>query len=203
MSRLQIKDQNNMPRVINALQELNRLKIEVGIFGGNNEENHVLMVAGVHEFGTTIRPKKSQYLTIPFPAAGDRSAREIDGLFRPHGTNILAVPKGKKQFEPMFALVKKVEIPERSFLRSTYDENENDIGKNIEKLIPKVISLEMTPETLMNRVGAWIVSRIKRKIIEIKNPSNSSATKENKGSSNPLVDTGRMRRSITWRVVRN
>lgn len=53
---VQITDNNNVPNLIQTLNELNRRKIKIGIFGGANSQ--ILMIATVNEFGTSIHAKK-------------------------------------------------------------------------------------------------------------------------------------------------
>lgn len=92
-------------------------------------------------------------------------------------------------------------IPERSFMRAGFDENESKISNMIETQIGKVMSMEITAKTAMGRVGEYTKGLIQRKITDIRQPPNKPVTIALKGSSNPLIDTGRMRMSITWRIV--
>jgi len=54
---------------------------------------------------------------------------------------------------------------------------------------------------LQNAAGMTAQEAIREAIIELDTPPNAPATIEAKGSSNPLIDTGRMKDSVTW-VVR-
>ncbi|MBW2672317.1 MAG: hypothetical protein JRD89_02725 [Deltaproteobacteria bacterium] len=92
-------------------------------------------------------------------------------------------------------------IPERSFIRSTMDERESDITNMTERLLNQMIQGYLDAETLLSRLGEYITGLIKQKITDIRTPPNAPATIQRKGSSNPLIDTGRMRMSVTWRVV--
>ena len=51
-----------------------------------------------------------------------------------------------------------------------------------------------------NLVGAYAADVIQQRIVDLKEPPNSPITIALKGSSNPLVDTGHMRQSVTWEV---
>lgn len=93
-------------------------------------------------------------------------------------------------------------IPERSFLRSTFDEKEREWFKFIEKNIPKLLDGRLTAHTLCERLGAKMVADVQKKIRDLKDPPNAEATIAAKGSSNPLIDTGGLRQRITYRVVR-
>lgn len=92
-------------------------------------------------------------------------------------------------------------IPERSFLRSTFDEKSNDWYNFIKKRIPKIITGGMKARQLMELLGAKVVSDIQKKIKDIQDPPNAPSTIVAKGSSNPLIDTGGLRMRVTYRVV--
>lgn len=93
-------------------------------------------------------------------------------------------------------------IPERSFMRSTFDEKERDWAKFMESRLKKVLNFQMTVEQMYDQVGAKAVSDIQKKIRDLRDPPNAESTIEKKGSSNPLIDSGDMRRRVTWKVVR-
>jgi len=210
--RKTIQDKNRIPALLKELENLNKLHVEIGVFGEGKSydkdrkevrnEPFVLMIARVHEFGVDIEPKNGKYLTIPLPAAKGTKAGDYDDLFIPHGTNILARPKGKDGFEPMFALVERVTIPERSYMRSTYDEKEKDLEPRLKKLLAALMKGKIDAKELYERIGIWLVMQVQRKIRDIKDPANSEATKATKRSSNPLIDTGRLIQSISYRVVK-
>ena len=189
---------SGMDHIRQELDKLNSQSLQIGIFG--EDDSFMAMIAGVNEFGATIRPKK-QYLTIPTKEANGRSARDIPGLFKPKGKNILAISDGNKGLKVMFYLVKEVNIPERSFLRSTFDEKEGEWQEFFANQIDSLISGSATANSIYSQLGARIASDIQKKIKETSRPSNAAATVANKGTNNPLINTGRLRQSVTWKVV--
>ncbi|EOH4067264.1 hypothetical protein ACL698_001529 [Listeria innocua] len=189
-----------MNKALRELDQLDRYSLQIGLFG--EDDSFIQMIAGVHEFGLTIRPK-GKYLTIPTPEAGERRAREIPGLFKPKGKNILAVAEPDGKLTVMFYLKTEVNIPERSFLRSTFDEKSNKWGELFEGWIDNIIQGELTAEQVYNRLGAKIVDDIQMKIVDIQTPAKSGATLAmNPQKNNPLVVSGRMKNSVTWKVMR-
>jgi len=206
-----VRDDNRVPDLLKVLDELTRKSVEIGVFGEGtsydkdntpvSNEPFILMVARVNEFGMTIQPKHSESLAIPLPIAKDTRPSDHDDLFRPKGTNVLAKKKGKKDFVPYFVLVKSVTIPERSFIRSGYDNAKSKLEKLTESLMEQVLSLKITPQTMFERIGMFLVSEVQRQIRSIKSPPNSKITADRKKSNNPLIDTGRLRQAITYRVV--
>ncbi|EAD5762639.1 hypothetical protein FZ621_02745 [Listeria monocytogenes] len=194
-------DKSTMNKAIRELDQLDRYSLQIGLF--SEDDSFIQMIAGVHEFGLTIRPK-GKYLTIPAPSAGDRRARDIPGLFKPKGKNILAVAGPDGKLTVMFYLKTEVNIPERSFLRSTFDEKSNKWGELFEGWIDDIIHGKLSAEQVYNRLGAKIVDDIQMKIVEIQTPAKSAATlARNPRKNNPLIVTGKMKNSVTWKVMKS
>ena len=91
-------------------------------------------------------------------------------------------------------------IPERSFMRSTIREKRKDIIKLQEKLLKKIQSGDMEVEQALGLIGSFIAGEVTQKIVSIKSPPNHPYTIKKKGSSNPLIDTGQLKNSITWEI---
>lgn len=91
-------------------------------------------------------------------------------------------------------------IPERSFMRSTTKEKKKEIISLQKKLLKKIQAGEMKTEQALGLLGSFVSGLISKKIVDIKKPENSPATIKKKKSSNPLIDTGQLKNSITWKV---
>ncbi|MFC6208338.1 hypothetical protein [Levilactobacillus tongjiangensis] len=197
-----MEDFDRIPDVEREMAELSHLQLQVGIFG--EDGSFMQMIASANEYGADIEPRNGKWLTIPTEnAPKGAKARDIDGIFRPKDKNILAVSDGKGGLIPMFYLVKKVHIPERSFIRSTFDENVDDW---VEYLIDQVIELGMgdsgiTARKIMESLGNRIQRSIVQKIRSIESPANSPITIARKGSSSPLEDTGHLIDAVRYKVV--
>lgn len=165
-----ITDENNIPKLLEVLDELGSNKIEVGIFG--SEGSTVLMIATVQEFGCKIEvtPKMRGYL-------------HSQGLHLKKST-------------------KEISIPERSFIRSGFDEQKERYEERAEMLLDKVLHLELPVKVFMQALGQYIAGQLRLYLTDISSPSNHPFTVARKGSSNPLIDTGRMRQAIDYRVVK-
>lgn len=197
-------DFSEQDRILKTFNDLNKYSLEIGIFG--SDDSFMAMIANVHEFGMTIRPK-GKWLTIPTKEAGDRTAREIPGLFKPRGVNALAVKNKRKQngrdFTVMFWLVEEVNIPERSFLRSTFDEKEKDWFQFFEKRLNDILIKKLDAKQVWEQTGAMITKDIQNKIRAIKTPPKSGATlQRNPNKTNPLIVTGSFIQHVTWKVVK-
>ena len=161
-------------------------------------------LAGIHEYGATITPKKAQYLTVPcHPKAVGKKAREFSDLWTlrtDSGELFLCRNTGKDSFDVYYWLTKSVKIPERAFLRRSHDENGEDVLKKCERALGLVISGQMSLEQYMDMVGRNYASMVKTYIRNLKDPPNSPVTIEAKGSDNPLVDTEGLIESISYRI---
>lgn len=93
-----------------------------------------------------------------------------------------------------------IKIPERSFFRSTLDEEEKKLRKMRKNLLKKIIKGEIEKSIALGLLGRFLSDRITDKIVELKYPENAESTKKSKGSDNPLIDNKQLANSITWRV---
>lgn len=133
----------------------------------------ILMIANVNEFGCRIKVTDKM-----------RSYLHVIGIHLKKDT-------------------KEINIPERSFVRGSYDENKNKIIDNADKLLEKVINLELPVSVFFDALGEYIVGLVQEYMTDLKSPPNHPTTIVNKKSSNPLINTGRLRQSITYKVVRS
>ena len=92
----------------------------------------------------------------------------------------------------------EIVIPERSFLRNGHDTNVDRVMKQTERAIGQVIAGKMTVDDLLDLCGQQMATAIKKYARDLSDPPNHPFTIEQKGSSNPLVDTGSMIGSIMW-----
>lgn len=194
---------NKIPNMIKELEVLNGRKIEVGIFDGE-----LAWLAAIHEYGCNIEAKKAQYLTVPIhPKAKGKKASDFKDLVcieNKKGNKFLIrkINKGKNKgsVEFLYWLTESVKIPERAFLRNGHDAYIDDVMKYSDKLIKQVTSGKMTAEKCLDLLGQTLATKIKRYARDLNDPPNSWATQEAKGNDNPLIDTGDMINSITFKI---
>lgn len=125
------------------------------------------------------------------------TVHEFGVTIYPKNSKYLAVPNGKGGIVKL----KSVTIPERSFIRSTFDEREPTWNEYAVSLIGKIIRRTMTAEELLERLGTRMSTDIKKTMQELDTPPNAPLTVANKGVDNPLIGTGKLRQSVTWKVV--
>lgn len=207
MSVKVIKDHNRLPNLIAIMEELNRTELHVGIFG--KDDSHLLIIANVNEFGCVIKPKKAKRLAIPLnKRARERSPRSFSDLWvlsTGEGANKklwLVRNKGSNQIEFMYWLAKEVVIPERAFLRGGFDANHNQFSEKAVRLLGKVIKGRLSMDHFFEKMGDYIVGELQGYMLNLQDPPNSFATKSAKGKSNPLVDSGRLLKAITYKIIK-
>lgn len=94
-------------------------------------------------------------------------------------------------------------IPERSFIRAGFDYYRSRIEENAVELLEQVIYKGLSAYTFFDALGHIMVGFIQTYITDLDTPPLSPITIKKKGSSNPLIDTGQLRDSITYEVVEN
>jgi len=134
------------------------------------DDSELVMIAAVHEFGTEIQVTD-----------------KMRGWFAANGY-------------PLKKETTVIKIPERSWLRSGYDENIDAIANKVQELLPDVLDNNIDPNTFMDSIGLEFAGMIQQKLRNLQEPANSSMTIERKGSTNPLINSGRLIGAIRHEV---
>lgn len=90
----------------------------------------------------------------------------------------------------------KKNIPERSFMRTAFDENIPEIEAIKSREYDRIITGKSGIYRSLDKIGVWFTAKVKKKIKDIKIPPLKPATVKRKGSSNPLIDSGQMIQSV-------
>lgn len=157
-----------MARIKREIAALRGLTVHVGIMGDAGGD--LLMIAGVHEYGATIHAKNVKHLAIPLTAeAKDAgSPRSFSDLeFIPispgYGYLVREKPEAKgKAYDPdnydwLYMLVESVEIPERSFIRASFDNGGDTLEKLCKEAVDGIIRKGWTAQEAADYVGKWAV----------------------------------------------
>lgn len=91
-------------------------------------------------------------------------------------------------------------IPERSFFRSTLNEQKKKLKAKIKGAAARVASGKQDKKQALGLIAEWLVLQFKNKIQENVPPPNAESTIARKGSSHTLIDTGQMRDSLDWEL---
>lgn len=121
-----------------------------------------------------------------------------------YGCRIPVTPKMRAYLHSIGIHLRKdtkvIIIPERSFLRAGFDAKKEGVARKSDKVLPDVIKGTMSTDEYLKMVGLTLSTQIKKFARDLKDPPNSAVTVKQKGSSNPLVDTGDMINGITYKV---
>ncbi len=91
--------------------------------------------------------------------------------------------------------------PMRSWLRGWVDENGPAIEARIRTEVRAyAIDGRGDQRKALERIGAWMVGEIRKRIAAGIDPPNAQSTIDKKGSSKPLIDSGQFRSALTSRV---
>ena len=152
-------------RIKAACQEMEQKEIRVGIVGGKADSD-ILAIAHAHEYGATIKPKKGKYLAIPLTkdaqAAGSpRAFSDLRFVNAKNGKLLMVRDKkkrgGKTESVAMYLLVKSVTLPERSFIRASFDAQQDELDEIIAQQVSKVLAGEVTADAAAHKIGAQTV----------------------------------------------
>lgn len=91
-------------------------------------------------------------------------------------------------------------IPQRSFIRAWFDEQQEFIAKTLTSQMALVVAGKLTPEVAGQRIALAFEGSMKQRISRGIPPPNARRTILAKGSSKPLIDTGQLRNAIRARA---
>jgi hypothetical protein len=93
------------------------------------------------------------------------------------------------------------DIPSRPFMAQTFDLNVFEVKSFIQNECGKILDLKQTIPGALSKIGLFYQAKTQQQITQGKFAPNSPLTIKLKGSSKPLIDTGRLRQSISHEVV--
>lgn len=91
-------------------------------------------------------------------------------------------------------------VPERSFIRTWFDEAKPENLALAQQMLRRILHGSISLDDALNQMGALFAGRIQQRIAQGVPPPNAPLTIALKGSSTPLIDTGQLRQSITWKL---
>jgi len=93
----------------------------------------------------------------------------------------------------------KERIPARPFFSNAFDKNRKELDKLKAKLIAQIYDLRLGVSQALDILGVFMVGKIRKEIVELRQPPNAESTKKyKKGVDNPLIDTGHLKGSTTF-----
>ena len=172
-----------------ALDEFMTNKVvTVGIHedAGEHESDDITNAAlgAVHEFGADINHPGGTSYGFASKAAADRN--EVRFLKTGKGYAELGVTKAHE-----------INIPARPWLNPGVNSGNLEYVRIIEKAAASGEPLDMA----LNKIGVVAVGLVQKYMTELRTPPNAASTIKKKGSSNPLIDSGALRQSVTYKIT--
>jgi hypothetical protein len=91
-------------------------------------------------------------------------------------------------------------VPERSFIRGWFDENQKWCNTFISGMLRSVVEGKREFSQTLEQIGLKFVGSVQERISNRIPPPLAASTIKAKGSDVPLIDTGQLRTSITYKV---
>jgi len=91
----------------------------------------------------------------------------------------------------------KRNIPSRPAFRQAFDMNKGKIQMFSRRVVGKIIDRTMVPKAGLGLIGENFTNLTKKRITDLDSPPNKLGTIRKKKSTNPLIDTGQLRNSVT------
>lgn len=121
------------------------------------------------------------------------------------GANVPVTPKMRAYLASQGLFLKstttQIRIPERSFIRAGWDQNEPDITQKYADLLAQAISNGVSPDALLDALGLESQGALQRFARDLSSPANHPFTVDQKNSSNPLVNTGNLIANIEYDIT--
>lgn len=173
-------------RELEELTADNYVTIGIHEDAGNHESDDITnaSLGAVHEFGAEINHPGGTSYGFASKAAANRN----EVRFLKSGTGYVELGVTGPH---------TVNIPARPWLNPGV----NAGNEEYLKIIERALSNGETLSTALERVGVVAVGMVQKYITELRTPPNAPSTIKAKGSSNPLIDSGALRQSVTYKVT--
>ncbi|QDP56528.1 MAG: hypothetical protein Tp118SUR00d2C21406351_34 [Prokaryotic dsDNA virus sp.] len=173
-------------------RELEKLKVDkfvtVGIHedAGNHDSDDITnaSLGAIHEFGAEVNHPGGTSYGYASKAAANRN-------------EVRFLKSGSGYMELGVTGPHTVSIPARPWLNPGVASGDEEYLKIIERVIASGEPLDKALE----QIGVVAVGMVQKYMTDLKTPPNAPSTIKAKGSSNPLIDSGALRQSVTYKVT--
>lgn len=93
-------------------------------------------------------------------------------------------------------------IPARPFLGQTVDQHGAEIQKAAAQLVQKICKGQLDAQSAFKKIGVVTVGYVQDQITNGEFEPNAPMTVQRKGSDHPLIDTGQLRRGISYVICK-
>jgi len=92
-------------------------------------------------------------------------------------------------------------VPPRPFMRLTFEEAWRRWSNSLRRRVRGYVRGKISLARVLQRTGLDAKADVQETITTLREPPNAPMTVEQKGSDNPLIDTGQMRQSIRFEAT--
>lgn len=93
-------------------------------------------------------------------------------------------------------------IPARPFLGQTVDQHSAEIQKAATQFVQKICKGQLDAQSAFKKIGVVTVGYVQDQITNGEFEPNAPMTVQRKGSDHPLIDTGQLRRGISYVICK-
>jgi hypothetical protein len=137
----------------------------------------------------------------------DDSFQVMKASVHEFGAKIKVTPKMRAWFHykgfHLNPSTKEIVIPERSFIRKTFDQKGRKIEELTEEQIANIFAQKTNAKFALKLMAEDLIGMVRKTMTDVDTPPLSGMTKKMRrgsGDYNPLVDDGRMRQSVTHQI---
>ena len=173
--------------ILAELRKLGEMEVRTGVQG--TEDSELVKIATINEFGSRqwkITGKQAYWMALRI--VYKRVPAQGSNLSRAKNAQVLEIARKLRG--------RIMKIPERSFLRSTFDGQRATLGTAVERVVGKVATGKAKAEEAAQKFAHLAETVFRRGLLAVKEPPNAPLTVKIKKSDQPLVDSGRLRASI-------
>lgn len=177
--------QDALKKALDEFRGSNTVLVGIHEAAGNVESGDLTMakLGAIHEFGADIdHPGGTAYADI---SEGTAESAVVRFVRHDSGYQIMGVTGPHK-----------ITIPARPWLVPGVQSGTVEYLREIEKGVKKGDNLDR----VLEKVGIIAVGKVQQYMTDLKSPPNAPSTITKKGSSNPLIESGALRQSVTYSV---
>ena len=177
--------QDELAKELNALKSNKVVTVGIHEEAGDVESGDLTMagLGAMLNFGATIKHPGGTSYGYASKAAADRD-------------EVRFLKKGAGYMELGVTQPHNIDIPAREWLEPGVASATPEVLLTIQDGMEAGQSMDQ----ILEAVGAVAVGKVKVYMTDLKTPPNAASTIRKKGSSNPLIDSGAMRQSVTHKV---
>ncbi len=173
--------------ILAELRNLGEMEVRTGIQG--TEDSELVKIATINEFGSRAwKPSWKQAYYLALLIVLQRRPEQGQSLSAEQKAHAFAIARKLRG--------KTMRIPERSFLRATFDAQRGKLETAAERVVGRVLDGKVTAEEAFQTFAQLAETLFRRGLLAVKDPPNAPLTIALKKSSQPLVNSGRLRASI-------